>query len=87
MIFLYRYAQIDENGIVFCDSYLSGIIEAPNLILIDFDFDLTNKKYENGKWFLYTPEPIKEFLSDNEQAVLDTALNVEYLVCLNDMGL
>ena len=54
---MYRYAQIDENGFVFCDSYLSGIIEAPNLILIDFDFDLTNKKYENGKWVTYTKEP------------------------------
>lgn len=84
---MYRYAQIDENGFVFCDSYLSGIIEAPNLILIDFDFDLTNKKYENGKWVSYVPESVKEFLSDNTQAIFDTAINVEYLVCLNDMGL
>lgn len=84
---MYRYAQIDENGIVFCDSYLNGIIEAPNLILIDFDFDLTNKKYENGTWVTYIQEPVKEVLSVNEQAILDTAVNVEYLVCLNDMGL
>lgn len=84
---MYRYAQIDENGFVFCDSFLSGIIENPNLILIDLDFDLSNKKYENGTWVTYIQEPVKEVLSVNEQAILDTAVNVEYLVCLNDMGL
>ena len=44
-----RYAQIDiETGIVISDSYLSGEVEAENLIQIEEDFDLTNKKYENG---------------------------------------
>lgn len=52
----FRYAQIDDNGYVVCDSRLSGEVIADNMIAIADDFDLTNKKYENGKWVEYIPE-------------------------------
>lgn len=52
----YRYAQIDEYGYVVSDSRLSGEVIADNMIAITDDFDLTNKKYENGKWVEYIPE-------------------------------
>lgn len=55
---MYRYAQIDiETGIVVSDSHLSGIVEADNMIPISEDFDLTNKKYVDGEWVEYEPEP------------------------------
>ena len=84
---MYRYAQINENGIVVCDSYLSGKVTADHMIEIAEGFDLTNKKYVDGKWVEYTPEPIIEALTEQEQAILETAVNVDYLVCLADMGI
>ena len=64
-----RYAQINtKKGIVTVDSYLSGEVEAENMIRIDEDFDLTNKKYENGKWVEYVPKvsEIEETVSNEE---------------------
>ena len=64
-----RYAQINtKTGIVTVDSYLSGEVEAENMIRIDEDFDLTNKKYENGKWVEYVPKvsEIEETVSNEE---------------------
>lgn len=56
----YRYAQIDEYGYVVSDSQLSGEVIADNMISISEDFDITNKKYINGKWVEYIPEPEPE---------------------------
>lgn len=62
-----RYAQIDiETGIVISDSYLSGEVEAENMILIDEDFDLKNKRYINGNWIEYVSEPNETENSKNE---------------------
>ena len=72
-----RYAQINtKTGIVTVDSYLSGEVEAENMIRIDEDFDLTNKKYENGKWVEYVPKvsEIKETVS-NEEIQAEILLN------------
>ena len=58
---MYRYAQIDiDTGLVVSNSYLSGIVYAENMIPIEEDFDLTNKKYVDGEWVEYTPEPVPE---------------------------
>ena len=57
---MYRYAQITDEGYVVSDSYLSGAVDYPNMILIAEDFDLTNKKYVGGKWESYTPAPPPE---------------------------
>ena len=57
---MYRYAQIDmETGLVVSDSWLSGEVEAPNMIPIADDFELGGKKYdiETGEWVEYIPEP------------------------------
>ncbi len=54
-----RYAQINEEGLVVSDSRLSGEVKADNMIPISDDFDLTGKKYENGKWVDYTPEYVE----------------------------
>lgn len=33
------------------------------------------------------PEPVTETLTDTESAIYDTQANVEYLVCLSELGL
>lgn len=58
----YRYAQIDENGLVVSDSWLSGQVEAENMIPLEDNFDLSNKKwdFELKHWVEYVPEPEPE---------------------------
>ena len=84
---MYRYAQIDENGYVVSDSYLSGEVEADNMIPILEDFELSNKRYIDGEWKEYTPEPQSEpELSESEQAIFETQANTEYLVALSELA-
>ena len=82
-----RYAQIDGNGFVVSDSWLSGVVEADNMIPIAEDFNLAKKKYVDGKWVEYTPEPIEigSTLTDEQKAIFETQANIEYLVCMNEV--
>ena len=63
---VYRYAQIykheDGFGYVECDSQLSGEVLAENMVRLEEDFDLTNKRwnYTTSKWESYEPEVIPE---------------------------
>ncbi len=58
---MYRYAIINiKTGIVKGISNLTGEVNKPDMILISSDFDITNKKYINGEWIEYTPEPLPE---------------------------
>lgn len=82
---MFRYAQIDENGYIVSDSYLSGEVNADNMISIDKDFDLTNKKYVNGEWVEYTPEPI-ESEPTTDEILADIQVNTDYLVCLSEIN-
>lgn len=52
---MYRYAVIDEDGIIIGHSQLSGEVHKENLIRIDADFDTTNKKWNGESWESYTP--------------------------------
>jgi hypothetical protein len=57
-----RYAQIDGNGICFADSYLSGEVNANDMIPLDENvISPLGKKYCNGEWQeveqLQLPEP------------------------------
>jgi hypothetical protein len=71
-----RYAQIDlDTGMVVSDSYLSGEVEAENMIQIEEGFDLTNKKYENGKWVEYVPK-----VSEIEETVSNEEIQAEILL-------
>ena len=56
------YAQIDGNGICFADSYLSGEVNANDMIPLDENvISPLGKKYCNGEWQeveqLQLPEP------------------------------
>lgn len=68
-----RYAQIDlDTGMVVSDSYLSGEVEAENMIQIEESFDLTNKRYIDGNWIEYVPEPNETENNNNETEISDT---------------
>ena len=70
-----RYAQIDiKTGIVISDSYLSGEVEAENMIQIEEGFDLTNKRYIDGNWIEYVPESNETENSKNETEISDDEL-------------
>ena len=82
---MYRYAQINQNGYVIADSHLSGVTSQQNMILIDDDFDLKNRRWNGADWETHVqiiPEPQ---LTETEQAILDTAINVDYLVCMKEL--
>lgn len=82
---MFRYAQIDDTGNVISDSYLSGEVKADNMIPISDDFDLTNKKYVNGEWVEYTPEPI-ESEPTTDEILADIQVNTDYIVCLAEIN-
>ena len=48
----HRYAQIDSNGYVVSHSWLSGMVLKDNMIPINDNFDITNKRYDttSGEW-------------------------------------
>lgn len=84
---MFRYAQISKNGFVISDSYLSGEVIADDMIAIAENFVIRNKKYIDGEWVDYTPEPIVETLTEQEQTGLETSVNIDYLVSLADLGI
>ena len=54
-----RYIQIDTNtGQIIGENYTTGIIEREDMILVDSDFDKTNKKYKDGEWVSFIPKPV-----------------------------
>ena len=62
-----RYAQIDENGICFAESFLSGIVEADDMILLsENESSPMSKKYVNGAWVEVEKEPLPQPISDTE---------------------
>lgn len=78
------YAQMNENNICTAISNLAGEVQDIRLIPIGFmDVELIGKKYENGEW---VEVPMQEPpLSETEQAILDAAVNVDYLVCTKEL--
>ena len=78
------YAQMNENNICTAISNLAGEVQDIRLIPIGFmDVELIGKKYENGEW---VEVPMQEPpLSETEQAILDAAINVDYLVCMKEL--
>ena len=64
-----RYAQINKDGFVISDSNLSGEVEADNMIPLEEDFDLLNKRYVDGQWEEYTPLEPAEPEPDGQDVV------------------
>ena len=55
---MYRYAQVDKEGNVISDSYLSGEVSMDNMIPLSDGFELADKKYVNGRWVGTEPAPL-----------------------------
>lgn len=75
----YIYAELDENNICKAVSQLSGIVDKPTMIPLDFyDTSLLGKQYNNGEWLeVEQPEiePQETQLDRIESAVNDIAKN------------
>ena len=62
-----KYAQIDENGICFAESFLSGEVNAENMILLSENEPAPmGKKYVDGVWLEVEKEILPQPLSDTE---------------------
>ena len=82
------YAELDENNRCFhvTDNELPL---SDKCVLVDKDVLGMIYDPETGTFSEYTPpepEPIPEPpISETEQAILDTAINVDYLVCMKEL--
>ena len=72
---MYRYAQINDDGFVVSDSHLSGEVKAENMIPLDDNFDLENKRFVNGNWEEYIPE-----LAEVEQEISSEEIQAQILL-------
>lgn len=91
---LFRYIIIEKKdgyGYPVGESFLSEAVHNENMIFVYADFEVENKRwnYTTSEWDEYTPpepEPVQEPpLTEQEQAILDTAVNIDYLVCLKEL--
>nr|DAO29145.1 MAG TPA: hypothetical protein [Caudoviricetes sp.] len=68
-----RTEELTENGAVFIvETFLNAAGEEKG-----------RTKYPKPS--AETPEPAQETLTEQEQAILDTAINVDYLVCMKEL--
>ena len=53
---------------------------------VETNMDVLGKQYIDGEWVDVQSEPTPEpQLTETEQAILDSAINVDYLVCMNEL--
>lgn len=90
----YRHVQIEKRedgyGYIVGESYLNSIIQKENMIWVPDVFSAENQRwnYETSAWEAFSPEPNpapEPQLTETEQAILDTAINVDYLVCMKEL--
>lgn len=80
---MFLYAQLDKEDICISISQLSGEVIADNMIALTEHEDVLGKQYINGEWReVILPESVAPPLTETEQAVLQTAINTEYLLYL-----
>ncbi len=81
------YAQIDDNGICFAVSSLSGVVDDPCLIRLEkYDTSLMGKRYMDGQWQdVERPEPepqpsqldrIEEAVKKSQTEIADKAVDI-----------
>ena len=49
---------------------------------VETNLNVLGKRYVDGDWMDVQSEPT---LTETEQAILDTAINVDYLVCMKEL--
>ena len=81
---MYKYAQINNEGICFSKSLLSGIVDSPDMILLtdeDYDKPLLGKKYVSGLWEDIIPD-MRE-MDESPSQLDEIQANLDYLVMIN----
>ena len=72
------YAILNEKNIcVMLSSPKDGYTN-----FVETNLDVLGRQYIDGKWVDVQSEPQ---LTETEQAILDTAINVDYLVCMKEL--
>ncbi|WP_337759559.1 hypothetical protein, partial [Anaerotignum faecicola] len=72
------YAILNEKNIcVMLSSTKDGYTN-----FVETNLDVLGRQYIDGKWVDVQSEPQ---LTETEQAILDTAINVDYLVCMKEL--
>ena len=78
------HCEIDKNG--FCFHATENPLPNRNNVIV-CETNNVGKYYVDGEWVEYEPEPVEPELTETEEAILNTAINTEYLVCLAELGL
>lgn len=72
------YAILNEKNIcVMLSSTKDGYTN-----FVKTNLDVLGRQYIDGEWVDVQSEPT---LTETEQAILDTAINVDYLVCMKEL--
>lgn len=89
----YRYIRTDDDGFVadYYEIHVEGVtIDTWGMTVPEMPTDAIYDLYYNesdGLHWVKIADFEEPTLSETEQAILETAINTEYLVCLADLGL
>nr|WP_317359243.1 flagellar basal-body rod protein [uncultured Tyzzerella sp.] len=83
---MFKYATINESGIVIGISYLSGEVNKSDMILLEEDFDITGKKYQNGEWIEYVEEEKIPEITQQEIINAQIINDLGYLKCMIELN-
>lgn len=72
------YAVLDEANICVAMSSRKDVYDN----FVETNLNVLGKRYVDGDWMDVQSEPT---LTETEQAILDTAINVDYLVCMKEL--
>lgn len=86
---MYRYVKVDSEGLPVEDFWYQEEIEEEGKIPISVDFNLSNKKYSDGKWVDIVSIPLWEadLIDETIEAQLEEQMNVQYLVDLAEINM
>lgn len=86
---MFYHAEINQDNICIAVGSTTNEVIGNNIISLDsYDTSLLGQRYNDGVWEpVEAPEMSSEPLTVTEQAILDTAVNIEYLVAMKELNL
>lgn len=72
------YAVLNEANICVAMSSRKDVYDN----FVETNLNVLGKRYVDGDWMDVQSEPA---ITETEQAILDTAINVDYLVCMKEL--
>lgn len=85
---MYRYANLDDNNVVFAVSILHTVVSSEKLILTD-DLNVVEGSTYNrttGEFTPPEPQPVPEPQPTTEEIQTQILLNTECLVVMNELS-